>query len=218
MTDSQDNHSKLPQKLAATIRKEIFNYGKFTDLSEAQLVGLLDALAYYYPPTEDEESSALLLREWLTVRQVSEEVAKPVKRLDDLSEAAVREWRNTVDRLHHEREYRYKRGFPGEGRSDARERLLKDFHYKKLSVDPEGLIAALDMIVEEALAKSLSVAVGAPPQVQISDELVKLAREMAERNNQRLMPYVERVAKAKHILARFVRKIAAIEAIYSDGD
>ena len=215
MTTANEQRSKLPQKTVASIRKDIFSYdGTFTNLSEAMLLKLSDALAPYYPLSEDEDSAALLLREWLTARQVSEDAAQHLKRLEELSQAAVREWRNVVDQWYHEREYRSERRFHEERHPEMHSEMLhKELYHELKSGDPRGLIMAMERLIEESLAKNVRLTVGSPPQVQVSDELTRLAMKVTEDTRKELSTYVDRVAKAKQFLVRYVQNVVACEAI-----
>lgn len=214
MTTSNEQR-KLPQNVVASVRGDIFSYGgKFADLSETQLLTLSDALAPYYPLSDDEDSAALLLREWLTARQISEDVNRPLKRLEELSEAAVREWRNVVDRWHHEREYIHERRYREERHPEMRNEILhKELYYELKSGDPRALIMAMERLIEDALVRNVPLAIGAPPQVQVSAELANLARGVAEETHKNLTVYVERVAKAKQALSRYVHRVVATESI-----
>lgn len=206
---------KLPKEVALGVGKVVYSYdGSPSELSEEELLKLSDALAPHYPLTDEEEAAAVTLREWLTARQINKDAAAPLERLKDLAESGVRQWRNVIDRWHHE-EYATERRYREERHPELRH---KELHYELKSGDPAALVTAIERIVDEALRRNWPLAMGAPPQVQVPAELAAVAKELAEATREDLGEYVERVARAKQILTRYLHRIVAAENITRKKD
>jgi hypothetical protein len=207
---------KLPKELALAVAKAVYSYdGSLSRLSEEELLKLSDALAPHYPLNDEEEAAALTLHEWLTARQLNEDAVAPLKRLEDLAKSSVHEWRNVIDRWYHEREYRTERRYQEERHPEL---LYKELYYELQSGDPRSLIMVVERIVDEALRRNTPLAVGAPPQVQVPAELTAMAKELAKAMQKDLGKYIERVARAKQILSRYVHRIVTAENITRKKD
>jgi hypothetical protein len=213
-------HRKLPKEVAETIGKTVFYYGQLNNLPEDKLLALSDALAPYYPPSDEETAAALTLREWHLAKAVRELAEKPLNELRDLVGSGVRQWSDLVDRWSYERRERVERRYAEERYPERRPAdLYKELHYQLKSDDPRTMIQAMEHLVEEVIRRNQpGVPNIPPPDVTVSPELVAATKEFADKTQEALVAYVDRVAKATQCLARCVYRIVAAENIIPKKD
>jgi hypothetical protein len=216
---NSDNQRKMPTDVAVAVGKIVYSYGSFSELSEERLLTASEAVAPYYPMSEDEDTAAVTLLEWLTARQVEKEAVAPLDKLREVAESGVRAWRDSTERLRYEWERVYGRRHKEERYPEMHHELLhKELYHVFKSGDPRALIEAIERIVTEAILRTAPFDVGQPPQVHVPKEMVDAAKELAEASRRDLAGYVERVARAKHALGRYVLRVVAVEGITSKKD
>lgn len=209
----------LPEKVAKAVSGKIYRYdSRIEQLSEADLLVLCDLLTPYYPPTEEETTASVALREWFMAKEVRKTSGEPVDGLLRSMQDVVNAWGRIAEEalMRGHREHRYREERYPETHPDY---LHKKIYQGMRSGDVDAMMAAIGRLVEEAVKRSGSqlARMPPPPPVVIPPELVAAAKEFAEKTDERLIGYIDRVAKAKQCLARYVYRIVAAEGIEPTG-
>jgi len=211
----------LTDTVVQSIGKTIYKNGEVNDLNENEMLTLCDALVPYYPPNDEEIAAGLVLREWIEAQKVRQTAGLALKELRDLAGSAVDSWARMMQQWHYEARERGERRYYEEHRYHEErhpdmdeEMLYKELSYQFKAGDPRAMIAALGRLVEQAVRRNQApVPAMPPPQVAVPPELVAASKEFADKTEEKLGAYIDRVAKAKQCIARYLYRVVAAEKI-----
>jgi hypothetical protein len=222
MTDSNSTEAVkaigLPKNVVQAIANEIFGYaGSMNSLSEEMILKVTDHLLPYYPLTEGERGAAIVLREWLTARQVVQDGKRLLEGLNEAATSGVRAWAQLGDRAFdlNERERRYHEERHREERHQEMrpEYLYKELDHRLKQGDSRALVAAIEDIVERRARRAELGFSVPPPQINLSGEVAGAMQAHAKEVEDRLSKYVQPVAEAKQRLSEYIMRIVSLERI-----
>ena len=179
MAISNIMQNKLSPPILASLSSQIFAYNQtFKDLSETDLLTLSDVLSPYYPLSDEEKSATLLLRQWLTAKQISTDKLLPFESLINLTKTPIYEWKKIVEDHFTELRYRFKERYDEERYHEKM--YNKELYYKMKSEDPTALFTVIERQCQEILAREFPLRMNGPPQIQISQEMANLAENLCD--------------------------------------